>query len=483
MSEEILKAIIQLLAIVAQEDDVTLDEKASIKNFLTESLSANEAEKYYQFFESLIKGRKVSLSTQEKQIDIICDQINHARTNQQKIVVILKLVELIAADGTVTMRESELLYYISEKLNINKQVTDLIKAFVIFQERNKVISSNILIIDDGSHHLPDTCKHLSLQKLNGFLFILRIPELEVYFAKYVGEETIFLNSAPMKTNRVYVFSLGGVIKSENNSPVFHSDIASRFRSEEESTQLSFVCENVSYTFRNGTIGLRNINIREEGGKIIALMGGSGAGKSTLLNVLNGNDTPNQGMVRINGIDIHKDKTKIEGVIGYIPQDDLLIEELSVFQNLYYAAKLCFKDKTASELRELANKTLESLGLYEARNLKVGSPLDKSISGGQRKRLNIGLELLREPSVLFVDEPTSGLSSRDSENIMELLKDLSLKGKMIFVVIHQPSEDIFKMFDKLVLLDVGGYQIYYGNPVEGISYFKNIANMVDTRSSV
>ena len=124
-----------------------------------------------------------------------------------------------------------------------------------------------------------------------------------------------------------------------------------------------------------------------------------------------------------------------------------------------------------QIARLTFKVLHSLGLYETRHLKVGSPLEKTISGGQRKRVNIALELIREPSVLFVDEPTSGLSSRDSENIMDLLKELTLKGKLIFVVIHQPSSDIFKMFDKLIILDTGGYLIYNGNPVDAIVYFK------------
>jgi len=125
------------------------------------------------------------------------------------------------------------------------------------------------------------------------------------------------------------------------------------------------------------------------------------------------------------------------------------------------------------------KTLEDLGLMQTKDLKVGSPLQKTISGGQRKRLNIGLELLREPVVLFADEPTSGLSSRDSENIIDLLKELSLKGKLVFAVIHQPSSDIFKMFDKLVILDSGGFQIYYGNPVDAITYFKRNINLVNS----
>jgi ABC-type multidrug transport system ATPase subunit len=99
---------------------------------------------------------------------------------------------------------------------------------------------------------------------------------------------------------------------------------------------------------------------------------------------------------------------------------------------------------------LVDRTLSNLGLLEKRALKVGSSFNKVISGGQRKRLNIALELIREPLVLFLDEPTSGLSSRDSENLMDLLRDLSLKGKLIFTVIHQPSSGIFKMFDKVVI---------------------------------
>ena len=106
----------------------------------------------------------------------------------------------------------------------------------------------------------------------------------------------------------------------------------------------------------------------------------------------------------------------------------------------------------------------------------------TISGGQCKRLNFALELIREPSVLFVDEPTSGLSSRDSENIMDLMKELARKGKLLYVVIHQPSSDIYKMFDKMIILDVGGYPIYYGNPIDAIIYFKRLINHVKSDES-
>jgi ABC-type multidrug transport system ATPase subunit len=208
------------------------------------------------------------------------------------------------------------------------------------------------------------------------------------------------------------------------------------------------------------------------------MGASGAGKTTLLNVLAGIEKPSGGEILINGLNIHTKKEHIQGVIGYISQDDLLIEELTVYQNLYYNAKLCFSDLNEEELDKRVMDVLISLGLEQRKDLRVGNALDKTISGGQRKRLNIALELIREPAVMFVDEPTSGLSSRDSENVIDLLKELSLKGKLIFVVIHQPSSDIYKMFDKMYIMDTGGYPIFYGNPVEAIIHFKKATNQVD-----
>ncbi|TFH20983.1 MAG: ATP-binding cassette domain-containing protein, partial [Bacteroidia bacterium] len=111
-------------------------------------------------------------------------------------------------------------------------------------------------------------------------------------------------------------------------------------------------------------------------------------------------------------------------------------------------------------------------------LKVGSVMNKTISGGQRKRLNIALELIREPAILFLDEPTSGLSSRDSENVMDLLRELTLKGKLVFVVIHQPSSELYKMFDRVVILDQGGHMVYYGNPVEAAIHFKEVDHQVN-----
>ncbi|NJO89178.1 MAG: ATP-binding cassette domain-containing protein [Chloroflexia bacterium] len=211
------------------------------------------------------------------------------------------------------------------------------------------------------------------------------------------------------------------------------------------------------------------------------MGGSGSGKTTLLNILNGNIKPQKGELLINGKNFVSHQ-EIKSLIGYVPQDDSLIEELTIFENLYYMSRFCYSGLTKSEHTELVNNLLIEIDLFEVKDLKVGSMLNKFISGGQRKRLNIALELIREPQILLVDEPTSGLSSADAERIIYLLAEQVTKGRLVITNIHQPSSDIFKLFDKLILLDKGGYPAYEGSPAEVFEYFRQKTGRIDVFKS-
>jgi len=487
MSEELLKAIVQLFAIVAKER-ITEDERANIKEFLSLHLNQEATRYYLNLFDDFCKANKrliePSLNVDDATLEFVDDwsqiiqiakKVNQALTTQQKAVLAIKIIELCYADGQLSERQSNLIYYIGEALKIPQRDIKAMSTFVQGQDIEELASKNILVIDEGSGGAEFPGPRITAKDLTGLIAILRLADIETYLIKYLGITPLYLNSIPLKSRKIDVFATGSAIRGSKIDPIYYSDVVGKFLFEESDSDISFVSEHIFYHFKSGKAGLQNINIAETGGKLIGLMGASGSGKSTLLSVLNGSETPSSGRVLINGIDIHKYNHKVEGIIGFIPQDDLLIEDLTVFENLYYSARLCFGHYSKEKIAELVGKVLLNLGLSEIRDLKVGSPLQKTISGGQRKRLNIGLELLREPTVLFVDEPTSGLSSRDSENIMDLLKELALRGKMIFVVIHQPSSDIFKMFDTLIILDVGGFQIYYGNPVESVNYFQEIIN--------
>jgi ABC transport system ATP-binding/permease protein len=476
MSEDVLRTVLQLFSVVAKVDEVTEKEREQVKIFLEDHVSLPRVAHYLKHFETLVSQKHAQ--PDEQLLREWCARISPEIAQKQKVIVVLELTRIIAADSSITSREHDLVKTVAQAFKINDIETEAIETFLCAKLPTEMDIPQVLIADDNANGAMQKAHHLSRKGLKGFLSVLWIESAKLYCLKYLGKADVFMNGVLVKSGGVRILPVGGTIRwGEGDEPVYYGDVLGTFKNFAASSRISFVGKNISYKFKNGKLGLRNVNLVEESGKLIALMGASGAGKSTLLHVLNGSEKPSSGHVFINDIDIHREPQRIEGVIGFVPQDDLLIEDLTVYQNLYYAAKLCFSDKPEEEIDALVVRVLEDLGLDSTKDLKVGSPLQKTISGGQRKRLNIGLELLREPAVLFCDEPTSGLSSRDSENIIDLLKELSLKGKLVFTVIHQPSSDIFKMFDKLLILDTGGYQIYYGNPIDAVVYFKRSINML------
>lgn len=493
MSERILKALMQLFAIIAKVDGVTSASRGIVESFLKQQLSLELVEQYLRLFDEFLEqhhqvskrkdGSAKRTSVNSVKVLRICSQINEELTQKQKVVVLLRLIEFVHSSYEISEQELEFVQTVSETFNIESGEFKRLRDFVEKDVKDMPDIAEYLLIDFEKDLKCTHAHHIVSESLgNGRVVVVYIPSVGMYACRYKGDAELNLNGQAMIPDKVYILTPGSSLRSSKVQPIYYSDIISAFLSSKTKSRITFNANKIEFKFKNGKLGLRGVNIQEESGRLIGIMGGSGAGKSTLLNVLNSNEAPTSGEVLINGINIHTQKDKIEGVIGHVSQDDLLIEELTVFQNLFYNAKLCFGNLDDSAIVKMVDELLADLGLYEARNLKVGSPLEKTISGGQRKRLNIALELIREPSVLFVDEPTSGLSSRDSENIMDLLKELALKGKLVFVVIHQPSSDIFKMFDKLIILDNGGYPIYNGNPVDAVVYFKKMVNHVNSDES-
>jgi ABC-type multidrug transport system ATPase subunit len=492
MSERILRALMQMFAIIAKVDGINNTGRQIVQSFLKQQLNLEQVETYLKIFDEYLEshqnaskrkeGAQKRTSLNSVKVLKICTQINQELEQPQKVIVLIRLLEFIYSSNEISEQEYEFVVTVADTFNIPQAEFLLLKSFI--EDSAEVIPNNpnILVINNKPNGYQNQSKHVYCEPMHEDVRIVQIESVSMYALRIYGKIELQLNGQGISRERVHIFTPGSSIRSSKIKPIYYSDVIGRFLSDESRPRITFEVTNLEYKFKGGKLGLRDINISEESGKLIGIMGGSGAGKSTLLNVLNSMETPSGGSVKINGKNIHTEQEEIKGVIGHVSQDDLLIEELTVYENLFYNAKLCFGNLPDEEIAKNCNELLASLGLSETRHLKVGSPLEKTISGGQRKRLNISLELIREPSVLFVDEPTSGLSSRDSENIMDLLKELALKGKLIFVVIHQPSSDIYKMFDKLMILDVGGYPIYYGNPVDAVSYFKRLVNHVNAEES-
>ena len=492
MSEKILKALMRLFSIIAKANENSTDARNIVESYLKQQLNAEQVIDFLALYDVFLKSQDEGADGEKKRrrlavssvkVIVICEQINEELTQKQKFIVLLNLIEFVSFSGSISEQEMEFVSTVSSSFNIQE---DELNQCIQLALKNSIAeiedSSNFLFAGKQKEESKINSKNFHSDSIAGNIAVLRINSIGIYLIRYYGKTELFLNGQILNPNRIYVLSQGSSIRSSKVNPIYYSDIVSCFLKDATESKFVFSVSNLEYKFKSRKIGLHPLSFTENSGKLIGIMGGSGSGKSTLLNILNGNNAPSAGEVVVNGHNLHKEKKMLEGVIGYIPQDDLLIEELTVYQNLFYNSKLCFDGMEEGNLHQLVSSMLNDLGLIETKDLKVGNPLDQTISGGQRKRLNIALELIREPSVLFVDEPTSGLSSRDSENIMDLLKELALKGKLVFVVIHQPSSDIFKMFDKLLLLDVGGFPIYNGNPVESIVYFKTLINQVNANES-
>jgi ABC-type multidrug transport system ATPase subunit/pSer/pThr/pTyr-binding forkhead associated (FHA) protein len=212
--------------------------------------------------------------------------------------------------------------------------------------------------------------------------------------------------------------------------------------------------------------LDNISFKALPGDMIALMGPSGAGKTTLLMTLNGYMPPTEGLVRINGEDLYSIYDTLRGSIGYVPQDDLVHPELTVWEAVRYSAKFRLPpDTTEDEIDQRVSQTCKDLGLDSVKDLQIGSPEQKVLSGGQRKRVNIALELVTDPVILYLDEPTSGLASDDAASLIMLLHELTrATGKTIIMTIHQPAKDEYEKFTHALVLGYGGVPMFFGQTV-------------------
>jgi ABC-type multidrug transport system ATPase subunit len=228
--------------------------------------------------------------------------------------------------------------------------------------------------------------------------------------------------------------------------------------------------------------INGVSGQVKAGECLALMGASGAGKTTLLNILAGRITKDKdndlsGEVLFNGKSYSLNE--ISSFSGYVLQSDILIEFLTVKETLQFGANLKIKG-TEEQKQHRADKLISEFKLEGTENTLVGGQFVKGISGGQKKRVNIALELISDPPVLFLDEPTSGLDSYTSEIVIKKLDELAKQfNKTIIYVIHQPSSDIFKQMDKLMLL-YKGKAIYYGGAGQtAVDYFGKIGFKCET----
>ena len=487
MSRHILDALMRLFALITLREEGLEKGREVVAHFLRSRLPKGAVTEWLSVFEGYLETQGGAIESRERaglkrtalrstKVLRTCTDINRDLQAIEKALVFLRMLEF----------EHAMLPSSGEQDGLGRELIDLVADVFGIREGEKRCYET-LVFDTASWPVMTQRYHEAFligdqPQLGGVvkagwttaLACFRHPESQVVFVRPLGAGTVQLNGEPLDPNRTQPFTPGSTLRHPGTAPLHFVDIQRSFMEEENIPELALEINEVSHWFHYPEKqALHPFRTQARSGMLVGVMGASGSGKSTLLNLLAGTESPTFGNITLDGIPVADEAAR--SWIGLVPQEDHLLPELTVGENLFYAARLAFADENRAQCQQRVEACLQQLGLWEARDLPVGDALHKTISGGQRKRLNIAMELVRGPRVLLVDEPTSGLSSKDSELLMDLLKQMTYNGTLVIAVIHQPSGDIFRSFDALWVLDHGGYPVFTGRPLDALTHFRTIVN--------
>lgn len=291
----------------------------------------------------------------------------------------------------------------------------------------------------------------------------------------VGELQIRESNGPILVDGVAVrlaspLKDGSLIRLSGSQSV-RCRFSEGFLDEERTLIESLRVEDLIHDFTLDSRALDHINFEVKRGEMLCIIGPSGSGKSTLLAVLSGQREPTRGKVKLNGISLYERREQLVPFIAHMPQEEALTAQLTVREHLRHAVTIRRPALSLAEHERRVDSMLAELGLQSIARRQVGAPGDKTLSGGERSRLNLGVDLGSRAEVFLFDEPISGLSSKDSEHVAETLRSLA-REKIVIATLHRPGAPVLRLFDKVLLLDSGGRLAYCGTPAGMVGYFRD-----------
>jgi ABC-type multidrug transport system ATPase subunit len=481
-----MKSMLQLLAgfsVVKSSNPVKLIRKHT-EDYIDRNFSGKLVHEMLAEFDGFVKESR-NWVDKELYLENVCKEINREFTVNHKFLLLINIYNFFASPAKenihTTTPTDDILDRVAHWLKLNWDDFVNFKYFSGGQLHRIPQKRNLLIISSHNPGFSDI-QFLKNGGINGILLCLNIPSANILTFNYNGTSSLVLNGKPIFTKHNYIFSNDLILSGKGVTPIYYWQLIRTLLNQNEAERINVTALNVSFSYNKNDKGIDNLSFSAISGELIGIMGGSGVGKSTLIKLLSGNLTPNHGEILINGHNINSIEKSLSDIVGVMHQEECLVEELTVYENLFLSTRLVLGELTTSELKTIVENKLHELDLFDCRNNRVGSPLNRQLSGGQRKRLAIAMEIVRDPKILLVDEPTSGLSSADSNTVVNILKNIAREGKLVIANIHQPSSEIYKLFDRVIILDKGGIPIFIGNPLEAILHFKGIANLIDKNQS-
>lgn len=452
--------LIRLTAIIvsAQQSDATIAKHPAFGRLLRDYVPDKLHEEFSKLFVDMLHeyyaaGKLKKISSNSVKIISCCENIKNQFSKKQRIMLLLQLLQIFESKTFYSKETDDYMELAADSMEIDSSLFYLMRLIT----RNRFTEA-------GSEYAIEVSKGMWCCKL-------RHEELMV--VKCVRGKH-YLNDRLMNNDSVFELQRGMKIVSEHGKQWHYYEIRKLFVTQHSETSCLQVSE-ISVTIGNRII-LHPLSFNLNKGSLCAIAGRSGSGKSTLLQVLAGNIKVDSGHIVYNNYD------QAHGTAGFVEQQEHFIPEFTVYQLMHDRSRILQATQKDFEIdKSDIDRILKTTGLFEQRNQRAGDANKSQLSGGQRKRLAIALELLRNQSLMLIDEPTSGLSSGDAREIMSLLRQIADNGKTIIVSLHQPEFDVLHLSDHLLILDSGGYQVYFGKTIDAAGYFRNTAQITDARA--
>jgi ABC transport system ATP-binding/permease protein len=388
MNEILLNAILNIFAIQTSllPPGSRAAARAIIEEYLSRHLRIKSCETYLALFDEVLEfhdAREKAALLQD--VGAIAARLRALLPRFEQHMLLLRYIEL-ASRFDDTRASTELAESLATALAIEPEEVDELRVLCSCSFDRQSLTSDFLVHLDRSETAggsASACKYLERADFDGRFAVLRLPDVGANFIVAGTGSRLTLDSLPLPPGAPRFLQPGSVLRDAHGARIYSGEIEAELAGGSAGQRLVFCGDDLEYRHPGGEVGLRGFSFSESSSRMVGIMGVSGAGKSTLLNVLSGQSRPSAGTLSINGLDLHADAVRLEGVIGFVPQDDLLFEDLTVFENLYYNACLCMANLDSRERASRVDALLEEMNQLQARDLKVGTPIDKTISGGQR----------------------------------------------------------------------------------------------------
>ena len=455
MNRETLSSILKLFAISANkcnsEDSNGIVIK--FKTFLSRTIEDRYINEYTAEFEKALEeyasfsNKRLSLNS--VRLIKICNETSRNLSHDDRIQVLFYLEKLLYPANE---QSEEFMRLVADIYEIDERILDQIK---------NLHSQNAT----GCH--PIICKEERAGE-----FVVLSENLAV--VKSFGE--ILVNNQKIGKGETELVGINSVVSTADHRKYYLKDLISLAGASNNGDKFSIILNDICIK-RKGKTFLHPLSCEMHSGELVGIMGRSGSGKTTMLKAIAGAEKSYSGQ-------IYKRSENCDSQFSrsYLPQANALIPLFTVREHL--EQRLDFLQECDNRANRI-KQALESVELEDFANNIVAKSDGSSwqISGGQQKRLGIAMEMLANPEVFILDEPTSGLSSTDSLKIVALLRKIASEGKVVIASIHQPDYETFMMFDKILIIDDGGYPVFYGTPAESAEYFRRIAGKIDKESLI